>query len=54
MNLDAIARERSKAGEFFMIKNYNQNELTRHFTVTHPKKQGDNIVYTVSGRSPFK
>jgi len=41
LSLEAIQREKNKAGEFFMIKNFNMNELTKYFTVTRPVKQGD-------------
>jgi hypothetical protein len=32
--------------------NYGPNELTRFYSVTNPKKEEDNILYTVNGKSP--
>jgi hypothetical protein len=36
-----------------MIKPYNTSDPTKLFSVSSPLKTGDNIEYTVAGKSPF-
>jgi hypothetical protein len=48
-----IKAERSKPGEFYMTKPYHGPDPSRQFSVTNPLKNGDNIEYTVAGKSPF-
>lgn len=48
-----INAQRNMPGEFYMIKPYNTSDPTKLFSVSSPLKTGDNIEYTVAGKSPF-